>query len=116
MLLRLRLAVAQCFASVISTRKPGAHHDHGKGETHYCRANLAYKVNRGNYRFSETGWRKILDRQLTWVPIFRKVKWIGPWFTFDKPLNKEQRDAYCNHRRPSFSREVEFSHHSRSQH
>src|SRR5579864_9738286 len=29
---------------------PAEHHDHGaKGETHYCRANLAYRINRGHY-------------------------------------------------------------------
>jgi hypothetical protein len=35
----------QCYFNT----KPAGHHDHGKAETHYCRANLAYRVNRGHY-------------------------------------------------------------------
>jgi len=28
---------------------PAGHHDHDGGEQHYCRANLAYKINKGHY-------------------------------------------------------------------
>jgi hypothetical protein len=28
---------------------PAGHHDHGAQEAHYCRANLAYKINQGHY-------------------------------------------------------------------
>jgi hypothetical protein len=35
----------QCYFNT----KPAAHHEHGKGETHFCRGNLAYRVNKGQY-------------------------------------------------------------------
>ncbi len=72
--------------------KPGAHHEHGAGETHYCRANLAYKINRGNY-----GPVK-LDGAKFWVSSdlgadFSKGQMDWAVVTFDKPLTKEQRDG-----------------------
>jgi hypothetical protein len=78
----------QCYFNT----KPGAHHDHGKGETHYCRANLAYKVNRGNY-----GSLK-LDGAKFWIATdlgsdFSQGQMDWAVVTFDKPLSKEQRDA-----------------------
>ncbi len=35
----------QCYFNT----KPAAHHSHGGAAEHYCRANFAYKVNKGNY-------------------------------------------------------------------
>jgi hypothetical protein len=35
----------QCYFNT----KPAGHHEHGAGETHFCRANLAYKINRGHF-------------------------------------------------------------------
>jgi hypothetical protein len=78
----------QCYFNT----KPGAHHEHGKGETHYCRANLAYKVNRGNYGSVK------LDGAKFWIatdlgPDFSQGQMDWAVVTFDKPLTKEQRDA-----------------------
>lgn len=78
----------QCYFNT----KPSAHHEHGTGEAHYCRANLAYKVNRGNY-----GPVK-LDGAKFWISTdlgadFSKGQMDWAVVTFDKPLIKEQRDA-----------------------
>ncbi len=78
----------QCYFNT----KPSAHHEHGTGETHYCRANLAYKVNRGNYGSVK------LDGAKFWIstdlgPDFSKGQMDWAVVTFDKPLTKQQRDA-----------------------
>jgi Protein of unknown function (DUF1326) len=78
----------QCYFNT----KPGGHHEHGKGETHFCRANLAYKVNRGNYGSVK------LDGAKFWIasdlgPDFSQGQMDWAVVTFDKPLSKEQRDA-----------------------
>jgi Protein of unknown function (DUF1326) len=78
----------QCYFNT----KPGAHHEHGKGESHYCRANLAYKVNRGNYGSVK------LDGAKFWISTdlgadFSQGQMDWAVVTFDKPLSKEQRDG-----------------------
>jgi Protein of unknown function (DUF1326) len=78
----------QCYFST----SPAGHHEHGTGETHYCRANLAYKVNRGNYGSVK------LDGAKFWISSdlgadFSQGKMDWAVVTFDKPLKKEQRDA-----------------------
>ncbi len=78
----------QCYFNT----KPAAHHEHGAaGEKHFCRANLAYKMNKGHYG------KVSLDGAKFWV-----VSDLGGDFTqpmewavlyFDKSMTKEQRDA-----------------------
>ncbi|MCI0443488.1 DUF1326 domain-containing protein [bacterium] len=80
------------FCQCYFNSKPGAHHEHGQGETHYCRANLAYKVNRGNYGSVK------LDGAKFWISSdlgadFSKGQMDWAVVTFDKPLSKEQRDG-----------------------
>ena len=80
------------FCQCYFNSKPGAHHEHGKGESHYCRANLAYKVNRGNYGSVK------LDGAKFWIstdlgPDFSQGQMDWAVVTFDKPLSKEQRDG-----------------------
>ncbi len=76
----------QCYFNT----KPAAHqHEGGK---HFCRANLAYKVNKGNYGSVNLDGAKFWiasdlggdfsQGQLDWAVLY-----------FDKPLSKEQRDA-----------------------
>lgn len=79
----------QCYFNA----KPAGHHDHGTGEAqHYCRANIAYKVNKGNY-----GSLK-LDGLKFWLSSdlggdFSKGVMDWTVITFDKSTTKEQRDA-----------------------
>jgi hypothetical protein len=35
----------QCYFNA----EPAGHHEHGKGESHYCRANMAFKINKGHH-------------------------------------------------------------------
>jgi Protein of unknown function (DUF1326) len=78
----------QCYFST----KPAAHHEHGGAEKHFCRANLAYKVNKGNYGAVK------LDGTKFWLSNdlggdFSKGQMDWNVLTFDKPLTKEQRDG-----------------------
>jgi uncharacterized protein DUF1326 len=79
----------QCYFNA----EPAGHHDHGTGAAqHYCRANIAYKVNKGNY-----GSLK-LDGLKFWLSSdlggdFSKGVMDWTVITFDKSTTKEQRDA-----------------------
>ena len=78
----------QCYFNT----KPAAHHQHGADSTHFCRANLAYKVNKGNH-----GTVK-LDGAKFWIatdlgPDFSTGQMDWAVVTFDKATTKEQRDA-----------------------
>jgi Protein of unknown function (DUF1326) len=79
----------QCYFNT----KPAGHHNHGSGESeHYCRANIAYMVNKGNY-----GSLK-LDGLKFWLTSdlgadFSKGQMDWTILTFDKSMTKEQRDA-----------------------
>jgi hypothetical protein len=79
----------QCYFNT----KPGAHHDHASGgAAHYCRANLAYKINRGNYGAVK------LDGAKFWIstdlgPDFSKGQMDWAVVTFDKPLTPDQRNG-----------------------
>ena len=78
----------QCYFNA----SPAGHHEHGTGEKHYCRANLAYKINKGNYGPTK------LDGAKFWLSNdlgadFSKGQMDWNVLTFDKPLTKEQRDA-----------------------
>jgi hypothetical protein len=78
----------QCYFNT----KPAAHHDHGGESKHYCRANLAYKVNRGNY-----GALK-LDGTKFWISSdlgadFSKGQMDWAVLTYDKATTPDQRKA-----------------------
>ena len=70
----------------------GAHEGHGGGADHFCRANLAYKVNKGHY-----GGAK-LDGAKFWVSSdlgadFSKGEMDWAILTFDKALTPAQREG-----------------------
>ena len=77
----------QCYFNA----SPAGHHDHGANQ-HYCRANNAYKVNRGQYGNVKLDGVKFWvaadlgaefsDGELDWAVLY-----------FDKAATKEQRDA-----------------------
>jgi hypothetical protein len=78
----------QCYFNT----KPAAHAEHGGGGKHYCRANNAYKVNRGHFGATKLDGAKFwvsadlgdnfADGELDWAVV-----------TFDKAMTKEQRDG-----------------------
>lgn len=78
----------QCYFNT----KPAAHHDHDKGETHYCRGNLAYKVNNGQYGSESLNGVKF------WVASdvgsdFSKGETLWAVLYFDPSVNNKQREA-----------------------
>ncbi len=78
----------QCYFNT----KPSAHHEHGAAAEHFCRANLAYKVNKGHYGAVN------LDGVKFWVASdlggdFSKGEMDWAVLTFDKAMTKDQRDA-----------------------
>lgn len=78
----------QCYFNT----KPAAHHDHGKGETHYCRGNLAYKVNNGQFGSESLNGVKF------WVASdvgsdFSKGETLWAVLYFDPSVNNKQREA-----------------------
>jgi hypothetical protein len=69
-----------------------AGHQHGAASEHYCRANLAHRINKGHYGSVK------LDGVKFWVasdlgPDFSKGQMDWAVLTFDKAMTKEQRDA-----------------------
>ncbi|MEO8505322.1 MAG: DUF1326 domain-containing protein [Acidobacteriota bacterium] len=69
---------------------PAGHHEHGKGETHFCRANLAYKINRGHYGgVSLDGAKFWLANDLGADFSMGKMDWNVLYL--DKTLSAEQR-------------------------
>jgi len=70
---------------------PAAHHDHGKME-HYCRFNIAYKINKGNYGPTDLSDAKFwLSGDLGGDFSTRQTDWVV--VTFDKSVTGEQRAA-----------------------
>jgi hypothetical protein len=70
---------------------PAAHHDHGKME-HYCRFNIAYKVNHGNYGSTDlTGAKFWLSGDLGGDYSTGQMDWVV--VTFDKSVTVEQRQG-----------------------
>jgi hypothetical protein len=72
--------------------KPAAHHEHGGGEKHFCRANLAYKINKGHHGTTS------LDGAKFWIASdlggdFSQGQMDWAVLTFDKALSKAQRDG-----------------------
>jgi hypothetical protein len=81
------------FCTCYFNSEPAGHHDHGSGGAeHYCRANLAYKINKGKYGSTN------LDGAKFWVVSdlgadFSKGQMDWAVVYFDKPLTKDQRDG-----------------------
>jgi hypothetical protein len=78
----------QCYFNT----KPAAHHAHGGSDQHFCRANLAYKVNKGYHG------KVKLDGAKFWVtsdlgPDFSQGQMDWAVLYFDKAMTQEQRDA-----------------------
>src|SRR5262249_52864713 len=79
----------QCYFNA----QPAAHHDHGTGEAkHYCRANLAYRINRGNMGAVK------LDGAKFWLANdlgadFSKGQMDWLVITYDKATSPDQRKA-----------------------
>jgi hypothetical protein len=76
----------QCYFAT----KPAGHHEHGGKEAHFCRANLAYKVNKGHYGTTS------LDGAKFWLANdlggdFSKGQMDWNVLYFDKSLSKQQR-------------------------
>jgi Protein of unknown function (DUF1326) len=76
----------QCYFNA----KPAGHHEHGGQEAHFCRANLAYKVNHGHYGSTS------LDGAKFWLANdlggdFSKGHMDWNVLTFDKALTPAQR-------------------------
>lgn len=68
---------------------PAAHHENGKSE-HYCRFNIAYKVNKGNYGGTDlTGAKLWLSGDLGGDFSAKQMDWVV--VTFDKSVTPEQR-------------------------
>jgi hypothetical protein len=76
----------QCYFNT----EPAAHHE--AGGQHFCRANLAYKINKGYYGATKlTGAKFWLSNDLG--ADFSKGQMDWNVLTFDKPLTKEQREG-----------------------
>ena len=70
---------------------PAAHHEHGKS-THYCRFNIAYKVNKGNYGGTDLAGAKFwLAGDLGGDFSTGQMDWVI--VTFDKSVTAEQRQG-----------------------
>jgi hypothetical protein len=81
----------QCYFPT-NSGKPAGHHDHAGAAEHFCRANLAYKVNSGHYGSVK------LDGAKFWLANdlggdFSKGVMDWNVLYFDKGLTKEQRDG-----------------------
>ena len=78
----------QCYFNT----QPAGHHEHGGEAKHFCRANLAYRVNKGHYGAVS------LDGAKFWLANdlgadFSKGQMDWNVLTFDKATSKEQREA-----------------------
>jgi len=70
---------------------PAAHHENGKME-HYCRFNIAYKVNKGNYGGTDLAGAKFwLSGDLGADFSHGQMDWVV--LTFDKSVSPEQRQG-----------------------
>ena len=79
------------FCQCYFNSKPAGHH-HETGEKHFCRANLAYKINHGNYGSVKLDGAKVwLANDLGGDFSQGKMDWAVLYF--DKALTKEQRDG-----------------------
>lgn len=70
---------------------PAAHHENGKME-HYCRFNIAYKINHGNYGTTDlTGAKLWLSGDLGGDFSTGQMDWV--LVTFDNSVTREQRQG-----------------------
>jgi hypothetical protein len=70
---------------------PAAHHDHGKME-HYCRFNIAYKINKGNYGSTDLAGAKLwLSGDLGGDFSTGQMDWVI--VTFDTSVTPEQQQG-----------------------
>jgi hypothetical protein len=72
--------------------KPAAHHQHNGQNTHFCRFNNAYRINKGNFAATR------LDGAKFWISgdlggDFSKGQMDWAVVTFDKAMTKPQRDG-----------------------
>ena len=72
--------------------KPAAHHQHSGQNTHFCRFNNAYKINKGHFGATR------LDGAKFWISgdlggDFSQGQMDWAVVTFDKPMSKAQRDG-----------------------
>jgi hypothetical protein len=80
------------FCQCYFNSKPAAHHEHGAAEKHFCRANLAYKINRGHYGDTSLDGAKFwLANDLGGDFSHGKMDWLV--LTFDKQLSPAQREG-----------------------
>jgi hypothetical protein len=78
----------QCYFNT----KPAAHHEHGGAASHFCRANLAYKVNKGHYgSVNLDGVKFWMANDLGGDFAKGQMDWLV--LIFDKAMTKGQRDA-----------------------
>jgi hypothetical protein len=78
----------QCYFNT----KPAAHHDHGGEAKHYCRANLAYRINKGQYGDTKLDGAKFwLANDLGGDFSMGKMDWVV--VTYDKATSAAQRAA-----------------------
>jgi len=78
----------QCYFNM----QPAGHAGHGAGAEHFCRANIAYKVNRGHFGAVK------LDGAKFWIASdlgsdFSDGVFDWAVVTFDRAMTQEQRDA-----------------------
>jgi hypothetical protein len=72
--------------------KPAAHHQHDGKNTHFCRFNNAYRINKGNFGATK------LDGTKFWISgdlggDFSKAQMDWAVVTFDKTMTKAQREG-----------------------
>jgi hypothetical protein len=80
------------FCQCYFNSKPAAHHDHGGEAKHYCRANLAYRINRGQYGDTKLDGAKFwLANDLGGDFSMGKMDWVV--VTYDKATSPAQRVA-----------------------
>jgi Protein of unknown function (DUF1326) len=80
------------FCQCYFNSKPAAHHDHGGEAKHYCRANLAYRINKGNYGDVKLDGAKFwLANDLGADFSMGKMDWVV--VTYDKATTAAQRAA-----------------------
>lgn len=78
----------QCYFNA----SPAGHHEHAKGEEHFCKFNNAYKINSGKYGNVDLAGAKF------WISgdlggDFSKGQMDWAHLTFDKAVTKPQRDG-----------------------
>ncbi len=80
------------FCQCYFNSSPAGHHDHAGATQHFCRANLAHRINKGHYgAVSLDGVKFWLSNDLGGD--FSKGQMDWAVLTYDKAMTKEQREA-----------------------